>query len=47
MEAVAKAVTVDETLTERDCPDNDTPFSAMLFGKMVGSAKARSSARPT
>ena len=39
MEAVAKAVTVDETLTEGDCPDDDTPFSAMLFGKMVGSAK--------
>ena len=47
VEAVAKAVTVDDTLTEGDCPDDDTPFSAMLFGKMVGSAKARSSARPT
>ena len=39
VEAVAKAVTVDDTLTEGDCPDDDTPFSAMLFGKMVGSAK--------
>lgn len=40
---MAKAVTSDETLTEQDCPDEDTPFSAMLFGKMVGAARLSAS----